>query len=104
MAPNNASLTIPQVNIPIFFRDLTSANFTPALEQQLIDSIQMTVSKVANVNISLVNITSVQPINMVVSTTFLDGNQASAAVLLGNAQQAAVVRMPLSLHLSLHAA
>lgn len=87
--------TVPQTTIPIVFRDFTAPTFTPTLEQSIIDGIQATLSPVANVNISLINIIASDSVSLVVSVIFLDGSQAAAKVLFTNANLAAEVRLGL---------
>lgn len=67
--------------------------FTSVLEQQLIIAVQGTLSKAANVNISLTNIlpTSASSVTLILVVEFLDGNAAAAEQLLSNAQLAADV-------------
>lgn len=81
---------LPVVTIPLSFLDLTLQTFTPDLEQALVDSVQSSLSRAANVNISLANIAA-GSVNLVVETIFLDANQEAAAQLLNNAQLLASV-------------
>lgn len=78
------------VTIPLSFLDLTLQTFTPDLEQALVDSVQSSLSRAANVNISLANIAA-GSVNLVVETIFLDANQEAAAQLLTNAELLASV-------------
>ena len=89
---STANTTIPVVVIPFAFTGLTLQTFTPDLEQQLIDAIQASLSRAANVNISLANITS-GSVNLAAVTVFFDGNLAAASQLLSNAQLLASVSL-----------
>ena len=90
---STTSPTLPVVTVPLSFLDLTLQTFTPDQEQALVDSVQSSLSKAANVNISLANIVS-GSVNLVVETIFLDANQEAALQLLNNAQQLASVSLP----------
>ena len=87
---STTSPTLPVVTIPLSFLDLTLQTFTPVQEQALVDSVQSSLSRAANVNISLANIVS-GSVNLVVETIFLDANKEAAEQLLNNAQLLASV-------------
>ncbi|KAK9845563.1 hypothetical protein WJX84_008052, partial [Apatococcus fuscideae] len=71
----------------------STRTFTPDLEQALVDSVQSSLSRAANVNISLANIVS-GSVNLVVETVFLDANEQAAAQLLNNAKLLASAPAP----------